>query len=376
MQNHSGGRRLRLPTTKSASSILVRPANSDLTKSFGVSPDFVGEQMQDIRTPAIKNGDASGVSAQSVSISIVCFSVLFTAAGSFTRVVLAQDLAKTILPITQWKWIALGAAARFGTGFCSDRECRLIGTNYHVAVMARPYKMNGQEVIHRYLAPGPHDDGATLNEAVSGSPLRYTLSRDLAIFELRRPLPHYHGMAFSARENNAVAVAVPIQSLADFVSKVQPWQAEIPFPSFHMETFSPTGSDLYPKFVPAPSAVSIQYRPDEPAQIKALREKAQLLANGIRNLEAVQTFAWGSGANNVPAALAEYEVKVLDGFHRFREYPEGKKELENVPFPPVNTVVVPGGEWSELPQMVGTTLRLKIHQALSPRLATAPNSHL
>jgi hypothetical protein len=65
----------------------------------------------------------------------------------------------------------------------------------------------------------------------------------------------------------------------------------------------------------------------------------------------------------VPAALAEYEVKVLDGFQRFREYPDGKKELENVPFPPVNTVVVPGGEWSELPQMVGTTLRLKIHQA-------------
>jgi hypothetical protein len=34
-----------------------------------------------------------------------------------------------------------------------------------------------------------------------------------------------------------------------------------------------------------------------------------------------------------------------------------------VPFPPVNTVMVPGGEWSELPEMVGTELRLKIHQA-------------
>jgi S1-C subfamily serine protease len=297
-----------------------------------------------------------------VSISIVCFSVLFTAAGSCTRVVFAQDLAKAILPITQLKWIGLGAAARFGTGFCLDRECRLIGTNYHVAVMARPHKINGQEVIHRYLATGPDDDGATLNEALSGSPLRYTLSRDLAIFDLRRPLPHYHGMAFSlndlqigqqvdiyaypaesinpirnlvqfhgafkgemigvllafdyslsknkairpgasgglvidsktqqvvgvlsgiARDNEAVAVAVPTQSLADFVSKVQPWLAESLFPSFHMETFSPTVSDLYPKFVPAPSAVSIHYRPDEPAQVKVLREKAQLLADGIATL--------------------------------------------------------------------------------------------
>jgi hypothetical protein len=65
----------------------------------------------------------------------------------------------------------------------------------------------------------------------------------------------------------------------------------------------------------------------------------------------------------VPAAVAQYEVKVLDGFQRFREYPDGKKELQDVPFPPVDTVVVPGGEWSELPQMVGTALHLKIHQA-------------
>jgi hypothetical protein len=34
-----------------------------------------------------------------------------------------------------------------------------------------------------------------------------------------------------------------------------------------------------------------------------------------------------------------------------------------VPFPPLNTGVVLGGEWSELPGMVGTELRWKIHQA-------------
>ena len=77
----------------------------------------------------------------------------------------------------------------------------------------------------------------------------------------------------------------------------------------------------------------------------------------------MQTFAWGSEKNKAPVAVAAYEVQVLDGFQRFREYPDGKKELLDVPFPPVNTVVNPGGEWSELPQMVGTALRLKIHQA-------------
>ena len=82
----------------------------------------------------------------------------------------------------------------------------------------------------------------------------------------------------------------------------------------------------------------------------------------MRNFIAVQTFAWGSGRNNAPVAVAQYEVQVLDGYQRFREYPDGNKEFRDVPFPPVNTLVSTGGEWSELPQMVGTALRLKIHQ--------------
>lgn len=82
----------------------------------------------------------------------------------------------------------------------------------------------------------------------------------------------------------------------------------------------------------------------------------------MRNLDAVQSFAWGSG-DKAPSPLAEYEVKILEGFQRFREYPDGKKDLQNVPFPPLNTVVVPGGEWSELPQMLGTSRQVKIRQA-------------
>jgi len=39
--------------------------------------------------------------------------------------------------------------------------------------------------------------GATVNDGPSVSPLKYTLSRDLAVFELRYSLPHHHSVPFS-----------------------------------------------------------------------------------------------------------------------------------------------------------------------------------
>jgi Trypsin-like peptidase domain len=387
------------------------------------------------------------------------------ATGSFfmsvTSIVRAQDLSKTILPITDFKlkvkkrafpssagWsglvpkIAPALEIDFATGFCLDPECRLIGTNYHVAAVARPRKIKGDEVIQRYLATGPDDDGATTNEILSDRPMKYRLNRDLAIFELRHPLPHYHGLPFSLDDleldepvdiygfpkqsvsparsllqfrgvfkgvTNAgflafeynfadgeplrggasgglvidsksqqvvgvlsraglgangkpVALAVPIKSLAEFLGKVQPWLAQKIFPSATGANISPALADLFPKFVPLPSNMSLRHRSEEPQEVQILRKRAQLLADSMRNFVAVQTFAWGTG-DQPPVVQAEFEVKVLDGFQRFREYPDGVKDLSNVPFPAVNTVVVPGGEWSELPQMVGTALRLKIHQA-------------
>lgn len=65
------------------------------------------------------------------------------------------------------------------------------------AAIASPRKIKGQEVIHRYLASGPDDEGATLNDYLSDRPLKYTLNHDLAIFELRHPLPYCHGIAYS-----------------------------------------------------------------------------------------------------------------------------------------------------------------------------------
>jgi hypothetical protein len=352
-------------------------------------------------------------------------------------VVHAQDFNKTVLPITELKFVGIGIAAKFGTGFCLDPECRFIGTNYHVAMRSRPRKIRGEQVIQRYLATGSDDEGATWNDGQYVSPMKYNLSRDLAIFELRHPLPHFHGIEFSLhdlqvgqevdiytypkvtispkrklthfhgtfkgqttrgllafdyelsddkaifpgasggivvesksqqivgvfngveRNGERIALAVPVQSLADFVSKVQPFLAQSIFPS--AKTISPVLADLYPKFMPPP-VDGLQHRPEEPAEVKVLRSNAQLLADSLRNFMAVQTLAWGS-RDDVPLAVSAYEIQVLGGYQRFREYPDGKKELRDIPFPPLNNVMVPGGEWSELPEMVGTELRLNIHQA-------------
>ena len=167
----------------------------------------------------------------------------------------------------------------------------------------------------------------------------------------------------------AMALAVPVQTLVDFVSKVQPFLAQRIFPT--TKDVSPVSADLYPKFVPPPDhypkfvprgADGLQHRPEEPYEVSVLRKKAQLLADSMRNFIAVQSFAWGSG-DKEPAAEAEYEVRVIDGVQRFRTYPDGKKDLEEVPYPRLNGWVLPADEWSTLPTMVGTEFRLKVHQA-------------
>jgi hypothetical protein len=346
-----------------------------------------------------------------------------------------------VLPIADLKFIGVGIEGKFGTGFCLDPECRFIGTNYHVAAVVHPRKIKGLKVVEVYLATGPKDEGATFDDPLSIRSMKYTHSRDLAIFELRHPLPQYHGVGFNLNDlqigqdveiyaypkegitplrslmqfqgkfkgqtpagllafgyrlsgnkpirpgasggivvdcktrqivgilsavamgGEAVALAVSVQELADFVRKVQPSLAQSLFPS--STGISPVSPDLYPKIVPLPRADAFQRRAEESAEVKVLRSKAQLLANSMQNFIAVQSFAWGSGGNVEPAAVSAYEVQVLSGYQRFRKYPDGKKELQDVPAPPLSTSLVPGGEWSELPAMVGTELGLKVQQAAS-----------
>src|SRR6266404_104523 len=170
--------------------------------------------------------------------------------------------------------------------------------------------------------------------------------------------------------NDTTAVAVSVQTLSDFVSKAQPFLAQRIFPT--SKDVSPVSADLYPKFQPPPNFYSkfvpahagvLQKRPEEPYEVSVLRKKAQLLADSMRNFIAVQGFAWGSG-NNEPAAEAAYEVRVIDGDQRFRRYPDGQRELtirQIIP-PRVKDYVLASNEWANLPKMVGTEFRLKVHQ--------------
>lgn len=350
-----------------------------------------------------------------------------------------SDFKNVVFPITDLKFRAIGIEASFGTGFCLDPECRFVVTNYHVAMVTKPRKIKGQGIFQKYLATGPNDEGATLNDGISVSALRYNLSRDLAIFELRHPVPHFHGISLSlddlqtgqevdiytypkeavnpirslarfsgrfkgqttagllafeysdsngkiirpgasggivvdrrsqqivgtiaaiAKNGERVALAVPNQSLVDFVNKVEPFLASALFVSSRKEV-SPVSPDIYPRFAPPPHTGKIERRPDESPAVQMLRSKAQSLTESMQNLIAVQSFAWGTG-NKPPFIELAYEVRILDGHQRFRAYPDGKRQFENVPFPPRDPAMVPGGEWSELAAMVGTEPRLKIQQA-------------
>jgi hypothetical protein len=355
-----------------------------------------------------------------------------------------QDFSEIVVPITSVRIapsLKLGMSgklkpgldvdANFGSGFCLDAACRFIATNYHVAIATRPDRIQKDKIVQQYFATGPQDEGATPNYEAP-----YATKRDLAIFELRRSLPHHHGLTFSLDElevgqevdiygypkgvinpfrkltrfpakfkgpttsgllafdyqlsagqpiprggasggivvdrktekivgilsgtTEATAGAVSIQTLVEFVTRVQPFLAQRIFPA--TKDISPVSADIYPKFVPLGSDGLRQHRPEEPYEVGMLRQKAQLLADSIRNFIAVQTFAWGSGDHD-PDAQALYEVRVIDGVQRFRSYPDGKKESEDIPLPLRNGWVLPADEWSKLPKMVGTDFRLKVHQA-------------
>src|ERR1700687_5985357 len=358
-----------------------------------------------------------------------------------------QDVSEIVVPITTVKTtpsVKLGVMgklgpkldidANFGTGFCLDTACRFIVTNYHVAMATRADKIKREKIIQRYLATGPHDEGATANFLPNVGVLPYAKKRDLAIFELRRSLPHYHGLAFSLDElqvgqevdiygypkgiinpfrklarfsakfkgpttsgllafdyqlsadqpiriagasggivvdrkteeivailsgtNETTAVAVPIQTLVKFVTKVQPFLAQRIFPA--TKQIPPVSADIYPKFVP-PGSDGLQHRPEEPYEVGVLRQRGQFLADSIRNFIAVQSYAWGTG-DKEPDVEAAYEVRVIDGVQQFRSFPDGKKDLDEIPWPHRRAWVNPADEWSKLPKMVGTDSRLKVHQ--------------
>src|ERR1700756_5895247 len=122
-----------------------------------------------------------------------------------------QDLSETVIAISDFKvsihpkhpirpntprnpkyFIAVKEQFDFGTAFCVDPACRFVGTNYHVAKEMRVRRIEGEKVIQQYVATGPYDDAAVVPAGPHTRAIKYAPIRDLAIFELGRPLGHHH----------------------------------------------------------------------------------------------------------------------------------------------------------------------------------------
>ena len=159
-----------------------------------------------------------------------------------------------------------------------------------------------------------------------------------------------------------MVLGVPVEVLSAFVSKVQPYLAERLFP--RSVFIPPVQPDFYPAWIPATmSAKELQSRPVEASDVLLLRSRAQVLVDNMRSLIAVQSYEWGKGsAASDPQAIAAYEVRQIDGRQRYREYPNGKHELESVPWPPMIKAIEPGDAWSFAPKMVAEEYDLKIRR--------------
>jgi hypothetical protein len=154
--------------------------------------------------------------------------------------------------------------------------------------------------------------------------------------------------------------AVPVHTFAEFLSRVQPYLSTQLFPK--SVVIPPTSADNYPEWIP-PGPTGTGKRPVEADEVTALRKKSQALSDSMRNFIAVQSVEWGKGdRHSTPQAFAKFEVQVIDGQQRFRDYPDGTKEMQDIPFPPpLNTAIATGGEWAEMPDLVGNNLKLRIN---------------
>ena len=130
---------------------------------------------------------------------------------AFALPVYAQEFvpAGVVFPISDFKpdiKHPLLFSMKFGTGFCLDPDCRFVGTNYHVAkVMGKYVRIKGVFSAHRYLDSDPDDAGAQDVNLAGGDLMKYTPAHDLAIYEMRHPVKHFHGIGFDADdlENSA-----------------------------------------------------------------------------------------------------------------------------------------------------------------------------
>jgi Trypsin-like peptidase domain len=343
-----------------------------------------------------------------------------------------EDLSDAVVSIATMKVYGPAVVSWMATGFCLDQGRQFVVTNYHVAEIAKPKGIVGEKVVEQHLGTSEKDDGATWNTRASlPVSLKFTPSRDLAIFKLRHALPHRHGLDFEtkdlcvgdevdiyaypkeslspisrrrllrfhgrftgetdkgllafsydltdgkgirpgasggivvlsstrkiagvlsaiATDTQRGALAVPVGSLIDLVNKDLPLRQRL-FPA--TGKICQNATDLYPKLVPPPHASGLERRSEEPAAIKVLRSKAQSTAEHMDDLIAVQTFTGGAGNRPLTEEKA-YEVRFVDGEQRFCEYPNGTKEIAEVPYPaPLGDAVKTTNAWSARLLLIGT----------------------
>jgi hypothetical protein len=173
------------------------------------------------------------------------------------------------------------------------------------------------------------------------------------------------GVLSGVSKGSNEAIAISTQALADFVGRVKPELRNELFPPAKPIQDAPTKellADIYPAYAPPGSTSVIRHgRQEEPEDVANLRGSAQKLTEDIKDFVAVQTILYG-GMRRPPPPF-QYETQVIGGVQQFREYPEGTKELMEIPWPGVYPVLRPSWEWSSLPSLVGAELKLKIVEA-------------
>jgi hypothetical protein len=186
---------------------------------------------------------------------------------------------------------------------------------------------------------------------------------------------------------DAVAMAVPIWSLADFLKSVDSetyaelFSSEVYRPDDNQKAIdrasdvtadwrSPQGAvpDGYLQYDFDPRPVSpfknhnenIQFRREEPSDVHLLRSKAQALSDDLKNFISIETMSSGGGIQTFSSTR---EIRNIDGHLTFTKYPEGRRT--GAPHPPHGSVdpsISVGTEWSDLPGRVGTDLNLEIER--------------
>ena len=169
-------------------------------------------------------------------------------------------------------------------------------------------------------------------------------------------------LAQNAVNAENLVMGVPIDVLSAFVSQIQPYLAARLFPKTIF--VPPLEADFYPRWIPPRPSGSLEHRPIEPPDVRLLRLKAQDVVNTMRSLISVESFEWGyDSAMSDPTDIGYYQVRTYDGYQHFREYPDGQKEMGEVPWPDDMTdVISPGNAWSSAPKLVAKQYDLRIRR--------------